>query len=385
MNNFKRGIILLAGLLLSISMTAQQMGENNFKSIKLEAQTDTVQKENIDRFDRWAYSEKKHDVFFYLAPMYQYGTGEPDNAYNLHHDLGLMYRWFMVDNDKIKINFQGWLEQSSLWAGETTSNFSKKTGMISSPNASTVSDHDFSIESFFFEMFLFDQKWDITLGKFDPLFLTTYTNYSGWDKYNYFAKSAASDPVPDLNGGMGLYSEYHVSKSFSFGGLVVDNEAVNDYIYLPDFGSTSWNYMGFLRFKLGNKKGLYSDHNFMVYHQSETKDKTSGSGWIYTANQGLTDKMILILKLSNGSGRIDKLNAAYVAGLSFIDPFQRSADQAGFALMINEKNGQQEYGLDTFYRFFINPYVNIAPNFQAYYTVNDRINTVFGVRAFITF
>ena len=95
--------------------------------------------------------------------------------------------------------------------------------------------------------------------------------------------------------------------------------------------------------------------------------------------------MILILKLSNGSGRIDKLNAAYVAGLSFNDPFQRSADQAGFALMINEKNGQQEYGIDTFYRFFINPYVNVAPNVQAYYTVNNRINTVFGLRAFITY
>ena len=184
---------------------------------------------------------------------------------------------------------------------------------------------------------------------------------------------------------MGLYSEYHISKSLSIGGLVVDNEAVNDYIYLPEFESTSWNYMGFLRFKLGQKKGLYSDHNFMVYRQSETENKSSGSGWIYTANQGLTEKMILILKLSNGSGRIDKLNAAYVAGLSFIDPFKRSADQAGFALIINEKSGQQEYGLDTFYRFFINPYVNVAPNFQAYYTINDRINTVFGLRAFITY
>ena len=37
------------------------------------------------------------------------------------------------------------------------------------------------------------------------------------------------------------------------------------------------------------------------------------------------------------------------------------------------------------YRFFINPYINVAPNFQAYYTVNDRINTVVGVRAFITY
>ncbi len=380
-----KNIVFIAILLLTLSISAQELRENNFKSIKFEVEMDSLPEINIDRFDRWAYSEKKHDVFFYFAPMYQYGTGEPENSYNLHHDLGLMYRWFMVHNDKVKINFQGWLEQNSLWSGDSTKDFSMNTGMISSPNGSSVTDNDFSIESFFFEMFLFEEKWDITLGKFDPLFLTVFTNYSGWDKYNYFSKSAASDPVPDLDGGMGLYSEYHVSKNFSFGGLVVDNEAVNDYVYIPEFGSTSWNYMGFIRFKIGKKNGLYSDHNFTVYQQSKTSEKGSGSGWLYTGNQGLTEKMILVLKMSNGSGRIDKLNAAYVAGLSFIDPFGRSSDQAGFALIMNEKGQQQEYGIDTFYRFFINPYVNVAPNFQAYYTVSDRINTILGVRAFITY
>ena len=384
MNSIRNIILTIVMLLFTITSFSQEIRTNSIKALTDSIELDTIDLKKVDRFDRWAYSDKKSDAFFYLAPMFQYGTGTPENAYNLHHDFGVMHRWFIVDNEKIKINFQGWLEQRSFWAGETTKDFSKKTGMISSPNGSSSTEHDMSLESFYFEFFLLSQKLDVTLGKFDPLFFTVFTNYSGWDKYNYFSKSAASDPVPDLDAGMGLYSDYHVTKRFSFGGLIVDNEPVNNFLYVPDFNETSWNYMGFMRFKFGNKN-LYSDHNLAFYHQSETMDKESGSGFIYSGNQGLTENTILILKFSKGTGRVDKLNSAYVAGLTFLDPLNRSADQAGFAMMVNEKDNKVEVGLDTYYRFFLNPYVNIAPNFQVYYTMNDRINTVLGFRAFISY
>ena len=153
---------------------------------------------------------------------------------------------------------------------------------------------------------------------------------------------------------------------------------------MPKFSETSWNYIGFLRFKVG-RKGLYSDHNLIYYHQSATSDKEAGSGFVYTGNQGLTKNMILVLKFSKGKGRVDKLKAAYVAGLTFLNTFRRDGDQAGFALLLNEKDNNYEMGIDSYYRFFINPYVNLAPNFQAYYTVNNRINTVLGFRAFINY
>lgn len=363
----------------------QGLGKDPVKVPKDSLITRTEMNTAEDRFTRWSYSEKKSDLFFYLSPLYQYGTGTPENSNNLHSDLGVIYRWYMVENDKVKINLQGWIEQTSFWAGDPTSDFSKKTGMISSPNASTETGHDLSLENFYFEFFLFKEKLDITIGKFDPLYLTVFSNYSGWDKYNYFSKSAASDPVPDLDGAMGLYSEYHLSKKFSFGGLVVDNEPRNNFLYIPKFGETSWNYMGFLRYKFGDGKRLYSDHNLAFYYQSSNANNPSGNGFIYTGNQGLTEKLILVMKFSKATGRVDKLNAAYVTGLTFLDPLRREADQAGFALILNEKDTNYEYGLDTYWRFFINPYVNVAPNFQAYYTVSDQINTVFGIRAFISY
>jgi len=363
----------------------QELGKDPVKIDKdlIELTLDKLVKK--DRFTRWSYSDKKSDPFFYLSPLYQYGTGTPENSNNFHSDLGLIYRWYLVENDKVKINLQGWVEQTSFWAGDPTAEFSRKTGMISSPNASSETGYDLNLENFYFEFFLFEQKLDITIGKFDPLYLTVFSNYSGWDKYNYFAKSTASDPVPDLDGAMGLYSEYHITDKFSFGGLIVDNEPRNNFLYIPKFGETSWNYMGFMRFKFGGENNLYSDHNLAFYYQSVAGNNPTGNGFIYTGNQGLTENMILVLKFSNGTGRIDKLNAAYVAGLTFKNPLRREADQAGFALILNEKDLNYEYGLDTYWRFFINPYLNVAPNFQAYYTVSDQINTVFGVRAFISY
>lgn len=357
--------------------------ENNIKAIYDKKNQEEIS-ELKDRFDKWAYSNKKHAPFFYFSPMYQYGTGSSTSANNLHSDLGVIYKWRTVKKDKWKMNIHGWLEQTSFWAGETTSDFGKKLGMITTPNASSETGHDLSLEQLMTEFFFFNQKLDISIGKFDPMYLTVFTDYSGWDKYNYFMKSVASDPVPDIGAGMGIYSEYHLSEHFSFGGLVSDNDARNNYLYIPDFDS-SWNYAGFLRFKIGAGKGLYSSHNLMVYSQTSKAGDESGSGFVYTANQGLSEDLILVLKVSNGTGNIDKLNAAYVAGLTFKSPLNRIQDQAGFALVMNEKAGNYEYALDTYYRYFINEYINVAPNFQLINTVNDKYNTVFGIRSFIMF
>lgn len=376
-------VFLLSFSLVEAQGKIEDTIRSNIKAIEVRKSVDEIEALK-DRFDKWAYSQKKHAPFFYLAPMYQYGMGSSTSANNLHHDLGIIYKWRAIENKKVKMNIHGWLEQTSFWAGETTSNFAKKLEMITTTNASSESNHDLSLEQLMAEFFLFDEKLDISIGKFDPIYLTTFTDYSGWDKYNYFNKSVASDPVPDISAGMGLYSEYHVSNNFSFGALVSDNDARNNYLYIPDFNS-SWNYIGFLHFKIGAKKGLYSSHNFMVYSQDTKEGQESGSGFIYTANQGLTKNLILVLKVSNGSGNIDKLNAAYVAGLTFTSPFQRLQDQAGFALVVNEKSGKYEYGLDTYYRYFINEYINVAPNFQLISTVNDKVNTVFGIRTFIQY
>ncbi|GGZ71772.1 hypothetical protein [Algibacter mikhailovii] len=371
-----------------ISVFAQEgeegMVENNMKAIYDKKDQEEIS-ELKDRFDKWAYSNKKHAPFVYFSPMYQYGTGSSASANNLHSDLGIIYKWRAIKKEKWKMNIHGWLEQTSFWAGETTSDFAKKLNMITTPNASSESDHDLSLEQLMAEFFFFNQKLDVSFGKFDPLFLTTFTDYSGWDKYNYFMKSAASDPVPDISAGMGIYSEYHFTDNFSFGGIISDNDARNNYLYIPKFSNTSWNYMGFLRFKIGTGKGLYSSHNLVYYSQDAKEGQQSGSGFVYTANQGLTDNLILVLKASNGSGHIDKLNSTFVAGLTFKKPLNRIQDQAGFALVMNEKSGNYEYGIDTYYRYFINEYINVAPNFQLISTVNDKVNTVFGLRSFIMF
>lgn len=66
-------------------------------------------------------------------------------------------------------------------------------------------------------------------------------------------------------------------------------------------------------------------------------------------------------------------------------PFQRDGDQAGFALILREKDNEYETGTGFYCRFFLIAYLNLTPNFQMYYTVNKRINTVFGFRDFVSY
>ncbi|WP_420582753.1 hypothetical protein [Reichenbachiella sp.] len=379
-----KNLALIIAVFCSLTVMAQD-DQNIIKALNDSEAESHDEEDKIDRFDRWAYSKEEHAAFFYLAPMWQAGSGNDNTAHNIHHDAGVIYRWLMIDNDRYQLNLHGWVEQTSLWSGSYPKKFSEQLGMISIPSASDEQDHDVSLENLYVENFLMSGKLDLTFGKMDPLFLTSFTNYSGWDKYNYFSKSSASDPVPDIDGGMGFYTEIHASKSLSFGGMVTDGQQKNNFLYAPDFSSSLWNYFGFMRFKIGAGKGLYSDHNLIYYYQGGEGETPSGSGVLYTANQGLTDDLILILKFSNGKNRIDKLNAAYVAGLTFKNPLGRNGDQAGFSTMINSRAGQEEFGMDFYWRFFVNQYLNFAPNFQFYRTVNDEFNSVVGLRAFLTY
>lgn len=339
----------------------------------------------VDRFNRWLASESEHDVFFYLAPMFQYGEGRHNTAYNLHHDFGVMYRWYIYESEETKINLQGWIEQNSFWGGLPVDEFTQRLGMISRINASDETDHSLSIENFFIESFFFQHKWDLTLGKIDPLSLTVATTYSGWDKYNYFSESASDNPVPDLASGIGFYTEFHITPYFGLGGLIVDGLPKNNYIYIPDFQYTAWSYMGFLHWSLGVNKHLFSEHALAYYYQQKTSEKESGKGIVYMANQEVAEGIILILKLSAGKGNVNSLNSSYVGGVTLKRPFHREEDIAGFAVVVNERLGEYEYGTDIYWQILLGRYINLAFNLQGYYTVEKEVNMIFGVRSFIAY
>lgn len=344
-----------------------------------------TREEGVNNFDHWAYSEKKHAIVFYFSPMFQYGFNDESNASQIHQDAGAMYRWQMVETDKLKINFQGWVEQSGLIAGNNTKEFISELGIISPHNASDEDDISASLESFFVEAFLLNRKWDITIGRFDPLFLTTFTDYSGWDKYNYFAKTTSSDPVPTIGSAMGLFSEFHINKRLTIGGLIADDQPKNDYLYIPDFNTTTYAYMGFFRLSFPGSSTLVSSHNFNYYFVEKNDEAAEGRGFIYTGNQGISEKLILIMKLSYGEGRVDKLNGAYALGLTRRDPWKRAGDQAGIAAIVNEKSGQFEYGFDAYYKLFIRRWISLSGNLQVYYGINDKMNYVPGFRAFLVY
>lgn len=377
----------LIGLVISLLGYAQRdsvpslVKPDAFRTIELEKQH--AGKTN---FDHWNYSKKKHAVVGYLGSIAQGGFSNGQSTSTWHYDAGAIYRGYLVNTKGYKMNVHAWVEHTNLVSGSDPKQFAKDINMFSVPNASDAEGAGISIEYFHLENFFFDGFWDVTIGKMEPTFYMTFASYSGWDKLTLYSKTASSDPVPDLDGAFGIFTEFNFSKYLSVGAQVLDDNPRNEYIDVGNFfGNTTYNYQAFVRWAIPTKKDVYSYHILDFYSVPQSADKASGNGWMYVGNQGLTDRLILAVKFSKGSGRILKYNGAYSAGLIYLNPFNRKGDQTGVSFIVNELGGQYEYGVDTYYKLFLKNWVTAAGSLQGYHTKSNNIALIPGLRLMMTY
>jgi hypothetical protein len=337
-------------------------------------------------FEKWMYGQKRHSLVVYYGAMLQYGVNDKASAMTLNHDLGVFYKGKFIERKNYKLTVEAWVEQNSLLTGKSTKDFSKELGMFSATNGSDATGHTIGLEYLYIENLFFNGKLDITLGKIDPLFLTTFATYSGWDRYTFFSKTAASDPVPPIDPGFGVFTEINFNKYISIGGLVSDDNPQNDIIDPVNFFSnTNYAFSGFVRFALPSSKNLYSYHIVSYYYVQPWDTIEQAKGFTYVGNQGVSKNIILTIKVSNGANRVLKYNAAYAIGAVWLQPFNRPGDQFGFSGQLNEKEGKQEYGIDTYYKLYIKPWITCSANLQVYYASGKKINTIPGFRIMVTY
>ena len=367
--------------------TIQQDQKNDvFVVFEREAQRIENNDAGKTNFDHWSYSQKKHAVVGYLGSIAQGGFSNGLSTSNWHYDLGGIYRGKLVNTKAYKLNAHAWVEHTNLVAGVVPKKFAQELNMFSAANASDATDASISIEYLLLENFFFDGFWDVTIGKLEPLFYITFSDYSGWDKLTFFSKTAASDPVPDVDGGFGIFTEFNFTDHFSVGGQIHDDNPRNEYFDPGNFfGNTTYAYQSFVRFAIPSTKRNYSYHILSYYSQEASDNRPSGDGWLYVGNQGISENVVLTLKLSNGTGRILKYNGAYSAGIVLLSPFNRAGDQFGAALQINELGGNYEFGIDTYYKWFFYDWITMSANIQAYITQNDQFAFIPGIRAMITY
>jgi len=385
-------VFLLLGLFLFLNDalgqtdSTKRLGKPTFLDvIELDKVATQKSKKNTN-FEHWMYGQKKHAVVGYYGAMFQYGFNDETSVATLNHDLGVFYKGKFIEGKKYKLTVEAWVEQSSLLAGKSTKDFSKQLGMFSATNGSDADGHTIGLEYLYIENLFFDGFWDFTVGKIDPLFLTSFTTYSGWDRYTFFSKSAASDPVPPIDPGFGFFTELNFNPYINVGGLVSDDNPQNEVIDPVNFfGNTNYVFEGFVRFAFPSSNNLYSYHSAAYYYVQPRDTIAQAKGFTYSGNQGITKNIILTIKVSYGVDRILKYNAAYVLGAVLLNPFHRMGDQFGFSGQVNEKAGNLEYGLDTYYKFYIQPWITTSLNFQLYYASNNKVNAVPGLRLMITY
>jgi hypothetical protein len=184
----------------------------------------------------------------------------------------------------------------------------------------------------------------------------------------------------------GVFTELNLSKYLSIGGQILDDTPDNEYFDpVGFFGNTEYNYQAFVRWALPTSGDYYSYHMLTFYTYNASENKTAGDGWYYVGNQGVSKNLILTLKASYGSGRVLKYNGAYAVGFVYLNPLKRPGDQAGAALIANELNNRWEYGLDTYYKFFIAEWVTAGGSLQTYLTQTNEWAFIPGLRVMMTY
>ncbi|WP_152285781.1 hypothetical protein [Flavicella marina] len=352
----------------------------------IESEKKEYHREQKTNFEHWMYSQKTHAFVGYLGSIAQGGFSSGLTANTFHYDLGVLYQGKWVKTKNYKLNFHGWVEHTNLVFGSDPKAFAKKLKMFTVPNANDETTSGLSLEYLHFENFFFDGLLDVTVGKLEPTFYMSFTKYSAWDKLTLFSKTASSDPVPDMDAAFGVYAEVNISDYISVGGQILDDTPKNEVLDVANFfGNTKYNYQGFVRWAIPSKKKYYSYHVFNLYTYPQSQEKAAGNGWMYIGNQGVSDDLILTMKLSKGTGRVLKYNGAYTAGFILKNTFNRSGDQAGAAFVVNELNGQYEYGIDTFYKIFLQDWVTVAGSLQGYQTVSKNVAIIPGLRMMLTY
>ncbi len=388
-NRYK--LILTAGFYLLLSNIAAQndsvyIGKTDIFNLIESDKVSTEKDKRNTNFEHWMYSEKKQSIVGYYGAIFQYGINNSTSATTLSHDLGVYYKGKFIEKKRYSLNVEAWVEQNSLIAGKSTGDFSKELGMFSATNGSDAEDHTIGLEYLYIENLFFDGLLDITVGKIDPLFFTTFATYSGWDKYTFISKTAASDPVPPIDPGFGFFTEINFNKYISVGGLITDANPQNDIIDPANFfGKTNYTFQGFVRFAIPANRNLYSYHTVAYYYLQARDTISQAIGFTYVGNQGISENVILTLKISSGADRILKYNSAFSLGAVWLSPFKRAGDQFGFSGQLNEKSGKHEYGIDTYYKFYIKSWITFSTNLQLYYSANEKINTIPGLRLMITY
>lgn len=337
-------------------------------------------------FEHWMYSQKTHALVGYLGSIGQGGFSNGKSTGTWHYDLGALYQGKWVKTKNYKMNFHAWVEHTNLVAGSDPKKFAKDIDMFTVPNANDETSSGISLEYFHLENFFFDGLLDVTIGKLEPTFYMSFTPYSAWDKLTLFSKTASSDAVPDMDGAFGIFTEINISDYFSIGGQVLDDNPRNEVLDVTNFfGNTTYNYQGFVRWGIPTQENYYTYHLLNFYTVPQSGEKASGNGWMYIGNQGISDRIILTMKLSHGTGRILKYNGAYTAGFILKKPFMRAGDQFGAAAVVNELAGEYEYGVDSFYKFFFKDWITGALSLQSYYTKSNNIAVIPGLRVMITY
>jgi len=411
LKNFYTSLMLLALMSVSSLVSAEQRG--NVDAVLDEIDESYSQGINTHLgqgpLDRWtekftrkrARWGKDYGLRFSLeySPIYHYGTQDgPDNE-SLNQGLDFYLRWenaIQSDGYSGSLDFLMFHRKDNLLS-TNTQQFMDSRNSATSPNDANVEGTFNALANLTWESLMLDKQIDITLGQFYIPGTFDENDILGNDRSSFMARPLSNNParvIPESEIGMGMGVWYSPNERFTLGALITQAEAGGKNLDFDKFNG-NWVYMAALDWKPKILNWGQSNYRLTYSKIDATGEagntQLSSNGFNISIDQEIGTKLALALRYADNDGKRLEIKKLLSTAIVFKQVLGFRQDELGFASFWVDpvkQNQNDEYGVETFWRFQLTNRGQLTPDIQILRPAgssNNNVETVLSVRYLLAF
>jgi len=404
-------ILLFSMMSVSSSVSAEQRGDVKAALDEIDESLSQGINTHLGQgpLDRWSEGftasrkrwDKDYGIRFSLeySPIYHYGTQSGPGNKSLNQGLDFYLRWenaIQADNYSGSLDLLMFHRKDNLLT-TNTQQFMDSRNSVTAPNDANVEGSFNALANLTWESLMLNKQLDITLGQFYIPGTFDENDILGNDRSSFMAGPLSNNParvIPDSEIGMGMGIWYSPNERFTLGAMITQAEASGKSLDFDKFNG-NWVYMAafdwkpeILNWGQGNYRLTYSKIDATG---ADDNAQASSNGFNISVDQELGSKLAFAFRYADNDGKRKEIEKILSAAIVFKQVLGYRQDELGFASFwvdpVNQ-NQNDEYGVETFWRFQLTNRSQLTPNIQILRpagSVNKKLETVLSLRYFIEF
>lgn len=324
------------------------------------------------------------------APMWQVGTQGGNNSNMLSQSFNLYAEWELLHRPGNEGTLYTFFLHESESLGTTAGQFADSVGTTILPN-DDVGDATNALAHLAWTQKCLGGNIEISVGQLALKIMLDQNDYAGWDRVSFASGPLSGNLVRNFPiAALGIDTTVQLTDDLQVSFLLADADG---YPFYPDFKSFGRRFVyvpGFVYSPeiCGLGKGRY-EVNFSHIERTERfgGEGPASSVWLFSFQQELSPKLATFFRFGTGDGKRTIVQQSLATGVVFTQAFGFNNDWLGLGFIWQDPSDntrQDDYGMETFWRFQLTENIQITPDLQVYFdpsqSVSSDAQAAFGLR-----